>query len=182
MAKYTQEFKLNVVKYYLSGYGKRSTAKKFNIHPTDVSKWLHSYEVHGLDGLKVQTTKTNYSTEFKLQAVQMILDGHSIHDTRRQLDIRSKSQLTVWLRQYHEQGIEGLKAKPKGQPKHMAKPKSTKIKPGQADQNKTHEALLEELEYLRAENAFLKKLEALRLEQEATAAAEQQRLQDLYQD
>ena len=31
-----------------------------------------------------------------------------IHGTKRQLNIRSKSQLTVWLRQYHEQGIEGL--------------------------------------------------------------------------
>lgn len=64
----------------------------------------------------------------------------------------------------------------------MPKPKSLKIKPSKADQNKTPKELLEELAYLRAENAFLKKLRALRLEQEAQEQAEQQRSQDLYQD
>lgn len=182
MAKYTQEFKLEVVKYYLSGFGQNSTANKFNIHRSYVDKWVHSYQRHGLDGLKVQTSKSIYSIEFKLQAVQMILDGQSIQETSKQFDIKSNSQLVVWLRQYNEQGIEGLKPKPKGRAKRMPKPKSLKIKPNQADSDKTHNELLEELAYLRAENAFLKKLEALSLEQEAKAAAEQQRLQALYQD
>lgn len=54
----------------------------------------------------------------------------------------------------------------------MAKPKSEKIKPNKADQDKTQKELLEELEYLRTENAFLKKLRALRLEQEVKENAE----------
>ena len=61
----------------------------------------------------------------------------------------------------------------------MKKPQQ-KFNPLKADKDKTLEELLEELAYLRAENAFLKKLRALRLEQEAKEAAEQQHLQDLY--
>jgi len=64
----------------------------------------------------------------------------------------------------------------------MPKPKSVKTKSTKTDQDKTSKELLEELTYLRAENAFLKKLKALRLEQEAQEQAAQQSLQDLYQD
>lgn len=180
MAKYSQEFKLEVVQYYLSGFGKKSTGNKFSIHPTYVCQWVHAYEQHGLDGLKAKKTKTVFTPEFKMKAVLMILNGLSIHETRRQLDIRSKSQLQVWLRQYGEQGIDGLKPKPKGRTKKMTK--STNPKPSRTDQDKTQKELLEELAYLRAENAFLKKLRALRLEQEVQEQAEQQKLQDLYQD
>lgn len=56
------------------------------------------------------------------------------------------------------------------------------MKPTQADRAKSSEELLEELAYLRAENAFLKKLRALILEQQAQEQAQQRKLQDLYQD
>ena len=78
--------------------------------------------------------------------------------------------------------IDGLKAKPKGRAKQMPKPQRTRTQYSQADRDKTQEQLLEELAYLRAEVALLKKRRALRLEQEAKEAAEQQRLQNLYQD
>ncbi|RKG29384.1 hypothetical protein D7V21_17100 [Acinetobacter guerrae] len=64
----------------------------------------------------------------------------------------------------------------------MPKSQFPRIKMSQEDRNKTQEQLLEELAYLRAEVALLKKRRALRLEQEAREAAEQQRLQNLYQD
>ncbi|MGM1004815.1 helix-turn-helix domain-containing protein, partial [Acinetobacter haemolyticus] len=31
MAKYSQEFKLEVVQYYLSGFGKAATGQKFSV-------------------------------------------------------------------------------------------------------------------------------------------------------
>ena len=64
----------------------------------------------------------------------------------------------------------------------MEEPKSDKIKLNKADQDKTPKELLEELEYLRAENALLKKLKALRLDQKVKESVEQQKLYDLYQD
>lgn len=64
----------------------------------------------------------------------------------------------------------------------MEEPKSDKIKLNKTDQDETPKELLEELEYLRAENALLKKLKALRLDQEVKESVEQQKLYDLYQD
>lgn len=107
-----------------------------------------------------------------MNAVQMILEGMSFQEARRQLSLSDRSLLYRWLQQYQEHGIEGLKPKLKGRQKHMAKPKSNKIKPNKADQDKTQKELLEELEYLRTENAFLKKLRALKLEQEVKENAE----------
>ncbi|MDH0033127.1 helix-turn-helix domain-containing protein, partial [Acinetobacter sp. GD03873] len=117
--------------------------------------------------------------EIKLAVIESVqTDGLSAREAMIKFDLKSPSQVFNWLRQYREHGIDGLKPKPKGRTKLMPKP----IKLSKADQDKTQKELLEELAYLRAENAFLKKLKALRLEQEAKEAAEQQRLQDLYQD
>lgn len=97
-------------------------------------------------------------------------------------NLKTHAQVLDWLHQYQQYGIDGLKPKPKGRPKQMLKPKIPQIKLSQEDRNKTQEQLLEELAYLRAEVALLKKRRALRLGQEAREAAEQQRLQSLYQD
>ncbi|OTU37515.1 hypothetical protein CAT61_00535 [Acinetobacter baumannii] len=48
------------------------------------------------------------------------------------------------------------------------------------DRDKTQEQLLEELAYLRAENAYLKKRRALIQKQKEQEQAEQQRLQDSF--
>ena len=85
-----------------------------------------------------------------------------------------------WLKKYKESGIDGLKPKARGRPKSMLKPKITRAQYTQADQDKTHEELLEELAYLRAEVAFLKKRRALIQKQKEQEKVEQQRLQDSY--
>ncbi len=57
----------------------------------------------------------------------------------------------------------------------MPKPKMPKAKTIKADQDKTHEELLEELAYLRAEVAYLKKRKALiQKQKEREKAAQQQ--------
>lgn len=62
----------------------------------------------------------------------------------------------------------------------MMKPKIPKVKQLQEDRDKTHEQLLEELAYLRAEVAYLKKRRALIQRQKEQEKAEQQQLQDSY--
>ncbi|WP_413228210.1 IS3 family transposase [Acinetobacter baretiae] len=169
MAKYSQEFKHKVVQAYLSGIGGYITVSQhFSVRHSLVEKWVEKYQKHGLDGLAVQSSKTAFSIEFKINAVQMILEGMSFQEARRQLNLSDPSLLSRWFQQYQEHGIDGLKPKLKGRPKYM-------LNPSKENQDKTPNELLEELEYLRAENAYLKKLRALRLEQEAKETAEQQK-------
>ncbi|MGY3823727.1 IS3 family transposase [Acinetobacter haemolyticus] len=176
MAKYSQEFKLEVVQYYLSGFGKAATGQKFSVDHMDVQKWVTAFEQYGISGLSVKTTKSHYSQEFKFQVVQSLLnEGLSAKEASQRFHIREKATILQWLNLYHEYGIDGLKAKPKGRAKQMPKPQRTRTQYSQADRDKTQEQLLEELAYLRAEVALLKKRRALRLEQEAKEAAEQQR-------
>ena len=178
MAKYSQEFKLEVVQYFLSGCGKKATGKKFNIHPTDAEKWVNIYEMFGEAGLAVQIGKTIFPVEFKLHVVlTMINEGLSARVAAKHFKIKEPQTPVRWLRQYQEHGIDGLKPKPRGQPKGMPKPLISK-QATKADCDKTPAELLEELTYLRAEVAYLKKRRALRLEQEAR----RQKLQGLSQN
>lgn len=177
MKKYSQEFKLKVVQFYLSGYGKALTGKQFNINASNVEKWVKLYQKFGETALIDSTNRQRFTTEFKHQVVLTVLEKNlSLREAETLFELKSKTVITRWLRQYRASGIEGLKAKTRERLNLMPKFNSDK-----EDNRKTQEELLEELAYLRAENAFLKKRRALRLEQEAREAAEQQHLRDLYQ-
>ena len=64
------------------------------------------------------------------------------------------------MKEFHEQGVEGLKPKPKGRPSMSKKPNKQKKK---EEKKLTREEELErENELLRLENAYLKKLRAFR--------------------
>lgn len=182
MAKYSQEFKLEVVQNYLSNAnneGFRKTASKFGLDHGTVRQWVTVYQTQGLDGLRHQIKRTSYSVAFKHKVVLKIInEGLSLIEALIFFKLKENGTLSQWLRQYKEQGIDGLKPKPRGRSLQMPKP--PRIKRSQEDRNKTQEQLLEEVVYLRAEVAFLKTRRALRLEQEAKEVAEQQHLHDLY--
>lgn len=184
MAKYSHEFKLEVVNHYLSGNdGYKRTGRLFNLNESIVHKWASIYKTHGEVGLRPSVSYQVYSADFKLSVIEAIINnGLSYSEALVRFHLKEMGMISKWMRHYQEHGIDGLKPKPRGRSKIMPKPKITKSKLGLADKDKTNKELLEELAYLRAENAFLKKLRALRLEQEADDAAEQQRLQTLYQD
>ncbi|AUT38581.1 IS3-like element ISAba45 family transposase [Acinetobacter baumannii] len=172
MAKYSQEFKLEVVQYYLSGFGRHQVSHKFGIHHSDVAKWVANYNNHGAEGLSRKNTNTVYTPEFKFKVIQSVLEqGLSVREATNQFNLKSHTQLLSWLLQYKEHGIDGLKAKPKGRPKSVPKPKIKKVKNALNDRDKTQEQLLEELAYLRAENAYLKKRRALNSEAERTGTS-----------
>lgn len=181
MAKYSQAFKLEVVQYFLSGFGKKATGHKFQVNPSDVEKWVSIYDMHGEAGLIIEHGKTVFSTAFKHQVVlTMINEGFSSRAAAKHFQLKTPQLLTAWLQQYQRHGIDGLKPKPKGRPKSMPKPKIPRINSSQEDRDKTQEQLLEELAYLRAEVAFLKKRKALIQSQKEQEVVEQQRLQDSY--
>ncbi|XID74446.1 IS3 family transposase [Alkanindiges sp. WGS2144] len=164
MAKYSQEFKLKVVQYFIStNSGRRTVSKHFEISDEHVRKWVDIYQLYGEEGLKTNNSKSKYSFALKQQTVLFIIEeGLSIREAMKASGLKSSALVASWLRQYKEYGIAGLKPKQRGSPKTMSKPL-----PAKADGDKTQAELLEELAYLRAENAYLKKRRALRLEREA---------------
>lgn len=180
MAKYSQEFKLKVVQYYLSNQGgQKATASYFNIDHSTVRKWVTTYEIYGEQGLLKQVSRSTYSVGFKQEVVLCIInEGLSSREIVKRFRLKERHLAVQWLRQYESCGIEGLKPKPRGRPKGLSMPKPSNVEHSKTDRDKTQEELLEELAYLRAEVAFLKKRRALRLKQEA----KQRKLQDSSQN
>ncbi|WP_018934176.1 transposase, partial [Gracilibacillus lacisalsi] len=76
MAKYSEEFKIKLVTEYLYGkLGYRSLAKKYNMaSETSIIEWVKVYKSQGMDGLKRRQTKEMYPVQFKLDAVQFVLE------------------------------------------------------------------------------------------------------------
>lgn len=182
MAKYSQEFKLKVVRYsFDTNSGSRKTGAYFNIDESLVRQWVAQFKNHGEESLKPRKTSPKKSYNFKKQVVDSILiDGLSAREAMIKFKLRSHCEVIKWVRLYRENGIDGLKPKKRGRPKSMPKPKIPRVKQAQEDCDKSQEQLLEELAYLRAENAYLKKRRALIQKQKEQEKAEQQRLQDSF--
>ena len=122
MAKYSQDFKHKVVQAYFTGIGGYNTiSHHFSVTHSLIEKWVAQYQKHGLDGLAVQSSRTIFSIEFKMNTVQMILEGMFFQEARRQFSLSDCSLLYRWLQQYQvhgtadikmvEQLVEALKAK-----------------------------------------------------------------------
>ncbi|MRG88400.1 helix-turn-helix domain-containing protein [Salinibacillus xinjiangensis] len=163
MAKYSEEFKMKLVTEYLDGnIGYGSLAKKYNMgSQTPIREWVSAYKFQGIDGLKRRKTKKEYSVQFKLGAIQfMLTTGASYLETAVHFKLNNPSLIKRWTKEFHEQGVEGLNAKPKGRPSMSKKPNKQKKK---EEKKITREEELErENELLRLENAYLKKLRAFR--------------------
>ncbi|MFJ3319168.1 IS3 family transposase, partial [Herbaspirillum huttiense] len=174
MAKYDTKFKYEVVRRCLKG-GKsaRAAGKEFGIDHATVHRWVQRYRHHGLNGLNKK--HEYYSAEFKLSVLKrMKKEGLSYREVEAMFNLRGVSTVSRWERLYHEHGLDGLKPKPRGRPK-MMKPK---IPPNplktKAEDARTRQDLLDEIEYLRAEVDYLKKRKALI--QAKKAAAQKARL------
>ena len=74
MSKYSNEFKLEVVNYYLNGKTSYpETARHFNMPDwTSIQKWVRKYQKHGPKGL-VKALKSSYSGEFKQNGFYAII-------------------------------------------------------------------------------------------------------------
>ncbi|WP_029102009.1 helix-turn-helix domain-containing protein [Moraxella caprae] len=181
MAKYTTDFKLSVIAYYLNGHGYKQTAKQFNLSTDSMIKqWVKLYQAHGIDGIQRRSTKAVYDTDFKLNAIKQIQNGKSLTKLAIELNLPTPSLLSNWLKSYQTFGIMGLTPKPKGRKamsnKHNANQNKltnkTTSKPSwqaKPDNEKSVDDLLAELAYLRAENDYLKKLDALIRQKEQEA-------------
>ena len=97
-----------------------------------------------------------HTGEFKQMVVEtMMRDKLSYREAAHQFDISGHEQIRKWERIYLMEGAEGLYIERRG----------SKGRP-QSFPKEVEEDLLQEVQRLRAENAYLKKLQALVLERE----------------
>ena len=158
MSKYSEEFKLKVVKYYLNNhYGWEYVAKQFDIPAwTTVRKWVRKYEEHGGKGL-IKNQKSSYSGKFKQDVVEYMHTNHlSATMTAAKFNLANENTVLRWERIYYEEGPQGLYEEKRGRKKNMSsKPRKKKLS------KEVEEDLIAENQRLRMENAYLKKLQAL---------------------
>lgn len=158
MSKYSNEFKLEVVKYCIEGHhGFKSTADYFNIPAKiTVQKWCRRYQEHGPKGL-LKNSKSSYSGEFKQNVIEYMHTNHlSSFETAIHFNLANDTIVSKWERIYYEEGPQALYEEHRGRKKNMSsKPRKKKLS------KETEENLIAENQRLRMENAYLKKLQAL---------------------
>ena len=170
MAKYDEDFKIEVAKYYLSARaGARSLAAKYGLDHGTVRHWAERYRQHWEAGLRKKFS--HYSASFKLSVLQrMWQEGLSCRQVSALFNLRGgHSVVTIWQRKYHEGGLNALTPKPRGRPKTMTTHKPSKLLSPPNEEASSLEQLRKENEYLRTEVAYLKKLRALRQAKEQAA-------------
>ncbi|WP_261835797.1 helix-turn-helix domain-containing protein [Vibrio ishigakensis] len=156
MSKYSREFKLSVAKQCSDGISYRALAKIFNVNSRQIRYWTRVYEENGEQAFLHKHLTT---AKAKFDALCLMWENNwSINKTSAVLNLSTPSALSKWLHQYQDSGVVGLEPRSRGRATMKSKSHTTN-KPDD-------EMTLEELLYLRAENAVLKKLKELRLEKE----------------
>ena len=178
MPKYTKEFKIKLVKEYLSGNsgGREMVAKKYDIPDGTLRNWINKYNSGGFDNLSKKLKNNNYTSEFKLSVIQYRqINTTSLRETAEYFDIANGAMICNWEKKYKESGLSGLEGN-RGRPKK----EMTKSNKNSKLSNPINESEREELIRLREENRLLKmkiiyekKLQALLMEEEAEARKRQ---------
>ena len=157
MLKYTEEFKLQVVKYCIEEHhGYKDAAKYFNMKESHtVLKWVRKYQEHGEKGLIKNNIK--YDGSFKQNVVEYMHSNHlSLAETCVKFNLGNHNIVGKWERIYYEEGPQALYEERRGRKKNMSsKPRNKKLS------KELEEDLIAENQRLRMENAYLKKLQAL---------------------
>ena len=158
MSKYSSEFKLKVIKYYLEeNHSYSECMKKFDIPTKSIlNSWIHKYETHGVEGIMKQV-KPSYDGNFKQNVIEYMHNNHlSATETANYFRLAGADVVLKWERIYYEEGPQALYKGKRGRNKNMCS--KTRKKKLSKD---VEEDLIAEVQRLRMENAYLKKLQAL---------------------
>ena len=152
--KYSKEFKLECIQKYKNGdYIEDLPGVEHENFRAQVRKWSRIYDSLGEVGL--EHGRPTLDVGQRLELIQRVESGESYKQAAFSAGI-GEDLLIRWHKVYLESGTDGLKSLKRGRPS-MSKKKSV----NKDDSVRTEKELLEELEYLRAENEYLKKLSAL---------------------
>ncbi|CUH91861.1 transposase [Herbinix luporum] len=124
MAKYSFEFKKEVVVAYLSSKGSTySLAKDYGIPDNkQVSKWVNSYQKMGDEGLRRSRRYKNYSVEYKISVVELYLSNElSYQELSLQQGINNPALIAKWVNDFRIAGPEALRVRKKGRKKTLDK-------------------------------------------------------------
>ena len=174
MAKYSYEFKKEVVTAYLDGLGGYEfLAAQYGIPAwSNIKKWVLGYQKFGDEALFCSRKYIKYSFEYKLHVVELYLSTEvSYQELALQEGIPNPAQICKWVNAFNAAGPDALRPRKKGRKKSLSSKnnikKATSKETLSVDASAEHiKQLEEELFKLRIENAFLKELRRLRLEDE----------------
>jgi transposase len=168
--KHTEQFKLSVVQRYLDGPdGFTKLGRELGLSTTALRNWVSRYQQHGIAGLSRRTWR-RHSDDFKLKVLQhMWENGLSYRETAVVFNLPNSNRVAEWDR-HHKSGIS-VQMQRLRIPSPMKKPTIPSVHLD--DKERSQKDLIEELKYLRAENAVLKKLNALAESKKAALKKEQ---------
>lgn len=163
MNKYSEQQKLDAVEAYRAGeLGLRATAELHNVDVASLRKWTAAYEVLGVVGIQRKRRQT-YDLHFKFQVVQRVKsDQLSYRQAGALFNVRRFDSIAEWERACDKDGIAGLMPQNSRSPQRTVPgPAPGALSFSEVAETPDHQALLEEIETLRTENAYLKKVQAL---------------------
>ncbi|MBQ2836267.1 MAG: helix-turn-helix domain-containing protein [Clostridia bacterium] len=150
---YSVKQKKEVINYILENDASLYQAeKKFNVSRETIRIWIARYQNGGDKKLKNSNKKTKYTGQFKVDVVEYMHEHHFSHKKTSIKFMISDYSVKEWDLIYRHESKDVLL---KGNYMSMYKKKKHKL------EDKSKEELMEEVEYLRMENAYLKKLRAL---------------------
>ncbi|WP_146052528.1 transposase, partial [Pseudomonas syringae] len=105
MAKYSEQFKLTVVKAYLEGnIGFRKVASQFSIDFSLLRRWVANYKSHGHTGHRKPGLR--YSKAFKRSLLEHKREhGLSLRQTAAHFGIGDPGQIVIWEQQHYSDGL-----------------------------------------------------------------------------
>lgn len=165
--KYSDEFKLKIVREYLnSNSNLKYLSKKYNIDYSQFREWVNLYKNNGLNGI-IEVNKI-YDGKFKIKVVEhMLTNKLSVRKTASIFGIHSHCTVSKWKEKYIKEGKESLlKNSRKREIKIVKNNRDKKEKKSNEEYSsldykqlqKKIKSLQKKMEYLEAENAYLKKL------------------------
>lgn len=180
MKQYSPDFKVRVIKEYLSGKygGMDRVARRNNISKTNLNQWILNYKIFGIDHFYEKKEKTKYTMEFKAHVIQYKQDHNLTHsETTKLFKLSSHSLVYKW----EKSGIKGEYSK-KGNalnPMINNEKQNTKKKLNETESEELlrlreeNKKLTEELRLSNMKIAYEKKLQALLIEEELQAKQRQ---------
>ena len=102
-SKHTAQWKIEIVKKYLSGEGSYvQLAEVYKIGVTTLKEWVSRYRKQGEAGFWRGTGNKHYSKEFKRRCVEEVLHGDgSVNDIVAKYNISSSYTLRNWIKCYN---------------------------------------------------------------------------------